>query len=175
MKKLFKILISSLVILHLIVVFAPKERLFFLGEKFLSDQKIVISDERFFDLGLYFGLENPTIYYDKIAVASLDKLSIFTSLFFTQITISPFSLSPEISMMIDASFDKSTITHHAVKPHIVSIHTSGNFGEARGEIDLIKRNIKLIVTMSADQRRKFGEIVKLLKNTEDGLVYEQSF
>ncbi|SHO81009.1 hypothetical protein MNB_SV-15-61 [hydrothermal vent metagenome] len=124
-KKIFTIILA--VILS-IIIFAPKDRLYFMLEEQLKEQnQIVVSNEKL-NSG-FFGLEikNGDISINEINLIKFDLIDISSFIFSSSVDIENMKIDKSVSSMLPISELNATITHNIISPMQIGIKiTSGD-------------------------------------------------
>ncbi|MDR3347680.1 MAG: hypothetical protein LBN32_03605 [Helicobacteraceae bacterium] len=173
-KRFFAFVVWCVVLLLLLIVFAPKKELYYLGERFLIAQKIAINGESASDYGLVFDLDNAQIVYDRMNVARLENMRLFVSIFYNSLSLSPFMLSQELSFL-PSRVDQLTVYHTIVMPHIIYIEGEGAFGSVKGEINLVSRRLRAVLNIPGEIQSRYGQFLTKMKREEEGFIYELKF
>jgi len=167
-----KIFIGLFVFWFALLLFMPKEELFFALEKELKHYDVVIDEERLEENLLSLNLVNAHIYVKGIEVATVEKMNIFTLLFTSNINIKALTLDDSLKSFAPQHIEVANISHSLLSPMHAHIEAKGSFGLLEGEIDLKTRTLRVDFTETT------AEIAKIranLKKDEKGLYYETSF
>ena len=145
---------------------SPKQELYFLLEKELEKNDIIISNERFVDK--WYGLEiyDADIYVKGIKMARIESLKLH--LFFLYNKLSVTNTKVEVD---PKSIDTLTAVFNVIKPYKIAIKSSGSFGTIEGGVYLMEK--KLILRMIERKEMKMFE--KFLSKDERGEYYEKYY
>jgi len=166
------ILLSLLVVWFAILLFMPKDKLFFALEKNLETQGILIN-EKAIETGMFsLNLLEADIYVKGIKVAHVEKINIFTLLFITNINIKEVTIDASLKAFVPEKIDKMNITHSIFSPMKADILANGSFGDMEGVVDLQERTLRLDFS---NNTKEIDLLKANLNKDEKGLYYETSF
>ena len=154
-----------------LIVFMPKEELYFSLEKVLAKQGIEINESQISEGMFSLDLQDLTIYAKGIKVMTVEKVECFTLLFYTNVVIDNVSVDKALSSMIPEKIEKIQLTHSVLSPMKIQLKGEGSFGIANGYIDLPERKIHI----DFDKSAKVGSLRRQLKKGEEGWYYETNY
>jgi hypothetical protein len=166
-------LVSAILILVVIIAFAPKRYLYNLAQQYMAKETIIFSGERIHDrlFGLKIGDAN--IYVKDILIGHLKELTLRPFIFVNTLTCKEFDSSKEMHQLIPLSLKGILIQHWVGQPYKLFIKAEGSFGEAKGFVNLKDKKIYLEI-FSVPEFEK--HIKTLAKKSEEGFyVYEQRY
>jgi hypothetical protein len=146
-----------------VILFIPKEELYYTFQSFLKDKQIFINSSVKSNIKL--SLDNGTLFYRGADVLKFKKVDIYPFLVFNQIDGE--------NIVFNVGNYKITslkIIYTLFYPIKVFISAKSNFGDISGEIDLIKRDIKLYIL-----NLKNNSLKSILKKDEKGYFYYAKF
>jgi len=155
-----------------LLVFMPKQELYFTLEKELAKQDIEINEQNIEEGVFSLNLIKPVIYVKGIKIATLEKINIFTLLFYTNINVKSLLLNESLKSYAPEKIDIANISHSILKPFYVNIEAEGSFGILEGDANLNERKLRLNFT---ETTKEIDSIRSNLKKDEKGLYYETSF
>ncbi len=171
MQMVKKIVIALAVIWLAVLIFMPKQELYYMLEKELEKKDIKIN-EKSIDEGLFsLTINEADVYAKGIKLASVEKLNFFSLLFYTKVEFKNLVLDDSLKSMAPTQTDAATISHAIWNPLYIGIDAQGSFGELKGAVSLDDKTLRLDFNES-----KGIEMLKpKLKNDEKGWYYETSF
>jgi len=171
MQVVSKVFIGILIVWFALLVFMPKEELYFRAEQALAAQGIEINEAQM-DEGL-FGLEfkNAEVYVEGIKVATVRRISFFTLLFYSKVEADEVETDASLQRMAPASITHIAITHSVLHPQTLFLEAEGSFGKAEGRLSLQSRTLRLDLVETG----KVDTVKNLLKHGEEGWYYESTF
>ena len=175
MKTILKIILYIFTFIFAIFLFLPKESLYNLLEKQLEKSSIIISnekrDEKFFGLDILDG----DIYYEKINVANVRKISLKTFLIYSELKIDDIKLLKSLKSLAPSPIDEIVIKYSLLTFNKIDINAKGLFGELIGNIDILNRVITLELAASTNMKNSYLNILKNMKLNEGKYYYEYKF
>jgi hypothetical protein len=171
MQMVKKILLFLVLIWLGIVLFMPKESLYFTLEKVLAKEGIEINESKI-DEGLFtLTLEHPVLYMQGIPVAKIDHVHFFTLLFYTVAELDGVKVDSSLKNYFPEKVDTLEVTHLLLHPLTLSLSGKGDFGTVSGKIDLATHKVHIDVS----EPKKLGALKRQLKKNKKGWYYETSF
>ena len=172
MQMVKNMLIGLVVFWFALLLFMPKESLYYALEEKLEAQGLKIN-EKAIETGIFsLNLIDADIYFKGINVAHIEKINIFTLLFTTNIHIKALTLDASLKAFAPEKIDQANITHLLFKPMNVNILASGSFGDIEGVVDLEEKNLRLDFSNTT---KEIDLLRGNLQKDEKGLYYETSF
>ncbi|MDR0746311.1 MAG: hypothetical protein LBE89_00265 [Helicobacteraceae bacterium] len=174
MKRIFIFFVWLIIFIHTAIFFLPKREIYFLAERILQEWKIAVNYEVPKDYGLLFSLKNPEFIYDKIPIATVESADLFVSLFYSSLSVSPFTLSSSLSFL-PPRVDSLRVRHTIFAPHVVYIDGAGAFGEFSGTINLLDRRASILLQSPSEIQGRYPLLFREMNKTQEGFVYERAF
>jgi hypothetical protein len=172
MQMVKNIFIGFFVIWFALLVFMPKQELYFTLEKELAKQDIEINEQNIEEGVFSLNLIKPVIYVKGIKIATLEKINIFTLLLYTNINVKSLLLDESLKSFAPEKIDVANISHVVFNPFHLNIEAKGSFGILEGNANLTERTLRLDFT---ETTKEIDSIRSNLKKDEKGLYYETSF
>jgi hypothetical protein len=171
MQMVKKILIALALIWFALLLFMPKQTLYYKLEQELAKSAIKIN-EKSIDEGIFsLTLNQADVYAKGIKLASVEKVHFFTVLFYTKVTMQELVLDDSLKNMAPTHMKEATATYALWDPLHISIHAEGSFGGLDGAVALADKTLRLDFNES-----KGIEMLKpKLKQDKKGWYYETSF
>jgi hypothetical protein len=155
-----------------LLVFMPKQELYFTLEKELLKHDIEINEQNV-EEGLFsLNLIKPEIYVKGIKIATVEKINVFTLIFISNINLKSLILDDSLKSFAPKQIDIANISYSMFSPFKVNIEAKGTFGLLDGNVNLKER--KLHIDFS-ETTKELDSIKSNLKKDEKGLYYETSF
>lgn len=160
-----------LLIWFVLVLFMPKEELYFSLEKELVKNDIELNEESRSEGIFSLSLKNVTVYVKGIPLVTIEEIEFFTLLFYTCIHFETLMIDESLKTMTPTQIEDLSISQTIWAPLNLSVKAEGPFGEARGRVDLDKRMLR----MDFNDSKGLGMLQSNLKQGEKGWFYETSF
>lgn len=147
-----------------LIIFMPKENLFFTLQKELKKENIFINTKTSSNL-IDLKLDNSKIFVNKINIANIESIKITPLLFFNKIDLKNIKID-----FNHLNIDNLNLTYSVLTPFNVDIKGSSNFATIKGFIDLKNRNMKIYLLNLTNKTIK-----SFLKKDKKGYFYAQKF
>ena len=171
MQMVKKTAIASLLIWFVLILFMPKEEIYFSLEKELVKNDIELNEESRSEGIFSLSLKNVTVYVKGIPLVTVEKIDFFTLLFYTSIHFETLMVDESLKTMTPTEIEDLIISQSILSPLSLSVKAEGPFGEAKGSVDLDKRKLR----MDVNDTKALGMLKSKLKQGEKGWFYETSF
>jgi len=164
-----KILLVLVLLPFLVLALSPKKELFYLLEKRLANQGIVLSGGTM-DAGIFgLSVEHPTVYFKGIKVATVDELSIVSVLFWTRVSAERIVVDSALHAYAPPKIDRVQIHHQLLAPTEAAITIDDPQFGGTGSLDLSQRHLRVLFP----KLPAGAPAARYLKRTKGGWVYEQ--
>ena len=171
MQMVKKIAIALLLIWFVLILFMPKEEIYFSLEKELVKNDIELNEESRSEGIFSLSLKNVTVYVKGIPLITIEEIDFFTLFFYTSIQFETLMIDESLKTMTPTEIKDLLISQSILAPLNLSVKAEGPFGEARGNIDLDKR----ILHLDFNDTKALDMLKSKLKQGEKGWFYEISF
>ncbi len=163
---------TVLVILPLLILLlAPKKEMVYLVEKQLATQGVRLGNAHIVPTLLGVTLEHPTLYVKGIPVATVQRLSLWTALVYTEIRIEGIHFDASLQAYLPKQIDRVRIKHSLLQPTRLPIAIDDAHHNGHGEVKLGER--KLVIRMHT--LPKDSPLKRYLKHTKEGWIYAKRF
>jgi hypothetical protein len=166
-----KIIAVLLLLPIFLLLFAPKEELYYLLESELEKNDIVISNEKFSNTLFGLTITDADIYIKGINMAKIKSLNLNLFLLYNNLTIESIETDRGIHNIVPKSIDSITATFSILKPYKIAVESIGSFGSTVGGY-YINQN-KLFFRLK--EKKNISSFKKFLKKDIEGLYYEKFF
>jgi len=171
MQMVKKTAISLLLIWFVLILFMPKEEIYFSLEKELVKNDIELNEESRSEGIFSLSLNNVTVYVKGIPLLTVEKIDFFTLLFYTSIHFETLMIDESLKTMTPTKIEDLHLSQNMLAPLTLRVNAEGPFGGASGNVDLDKRKLR----MDLNDSKALGMLKSKLKEDEKGWYYETSF
>ena len=171
MQMVKKTVIVFFVLWFAVLFFMPKKELYYKLEHTLVKEGIKINEEKIEEGVFSLTLKNADFYMKGIKVASAEKVTFFTLLFYTKLEVNELFLDDSLKNMAPQHTQYAVISHSLFSPTYLSIYAKGSFGTVFGEANLREKTVHV----DFDETKEIGMIKQMLTKGEEGWYYETSF
>jgi len=174
-KKLFKFVALLLFFIFALILFAPKENIYYLLEQNLKKFDIIISHEKLENRKLYLNIQNLDVSVKGIETLTIKEANIVILALYNSIELENIMLSSLAKNYLPVKIDKVDIYYTILNPLKIYAVGHGKFGDARVAIDVLKRKAVLVLRPSKIMRMRYRNSLKELKKSKNGeYLYEKS-
>lgn len=145
---------------------SPKQELYFLLEKELEKNDIIISNEHFVDTWYGLKISDADIYVKGIKIATAQSLELQIFFLYNKLTVD--NIKTEVE---PKSIDTITAVFNVIKPYKVAIKSSGSFGSIAGGIYIMDKKLLLRVI----EAKNIKAFKKFLKHDTKGDYFEKYY
>ena len=171
MQMVKKIFIILFITWFALLVFMPKQEIYYALEKELAKQEIEINEQSIKEGLFSLTLKQVSVYVKGIKVATIENLDFLTLLFYTKIELDSLLLDDSLKAMAPQQTDKALLSYTLFSPMSASIHAEGSFGMIEGNVDLKEQKLHIDFV----ETKEIEMIRSQLKKDEKGWSYETSF
>ena len=171
MQMVKKSFIVFLVAWFAIVVLIPKQEFYYKLEEELAKHEIKLNEKKIKEGFFSLNLEQVTVYFKGIPVATIEKVKLCTLLFYSNVELEELQVDDSLKSMVPQETKKALLSHSILAPLEVSVEASGSFGSMAGIVDLSARKVRL----DFNESKNIEMLKPQLKKDEKGWVYETSF
>jgi len=176
MVKLSKLLAYIFFFILALIYFMPKESVYYYLEKELLLNKVVLSDEEIEDSGFSLQLNNSKVSYDSIESADVENINIKIFLVYNSLSVSNVKLLDVASSFVPLHIDNINIKYTIFNPLNIVAESNGEFGQANAEVNILDRNMSVVLKPSQLMLKKYRATLRNLKKNEAGEYrYEKTF
>jgi hypothetical protein len=170
-KRLLVVLLSFLIG---VVIFMPKVKLYSLLNSYLSKERVHLKEESLHDRWFYLDVEGLKVYYDGVESLDAGRVLINPWIVYNSLKLTDVRTSDSLRGIVDFKAKEVVLRYHPFSYKVVNIKGKSDYGEFAGEIDLLKRSVK-IVFESPGKKFYNSPIAGYFKKSEEGEVYETEF
>ena len=154
-----------------ILVLMPKTEFYYKLEEELVKHEIKLNEEKIHEGFFSLNLEQVTVYFKGINIATIEELNLCTFLFYSRIELKSLHMDDSLKTMVPQETQNAAATYSLLSPLEVSVDASGSFGSMSGYVDLSERKVRL----DFNESKNIEMLKPQLKQDEKGWFYETSF
>ncbi len=175
MKKILKLFLYLFAFIVFFIIFLPKESFYNLLEEKLEKNQIVVSNETKNEKLFSFSVMNADIFYQGINMVKVDDVTFKTYLFQTKIIFKNINFLDTLSSFAPTPINEVIFEHSILDVNKINIKSSGTFGEVSGNIDILKREIRIELNASALMKNSYSKLLRYMKLENERYVYVYKF
>jgi len=176
MKKIGLFVLYTVLFIGALLFFTPKENLYYFAEEQLKPLGVVIGYEEAVDHGFSLEIQHAKLYVQKIKSANIGSIDIGLFLLYNSITISNVVLDKTFEQFFPPIVEHIDIQQSIFDPLNVNAEAVGDFGEARATVNLLERNVSVVLKPSKIMLSRYKNTLRQLKKSKEGdYRYEYKF
>ncbi len=176
MVKVLRIFTYMVFFILALIYFIPKSSVYYYVEKELELHNIILSQEEIVQNNFSLDINNAQVTYQKIDSAEIENIDVKIFLVYNSIDLVNVKLSSMASTFIPTKIDRLHLKYSVINPLHIEVEASGEFGDVKGEIDVVDRNLSMILSPSELMLKKYKNSLKLFKKNEQGeYEYDKTF
>ena len=153
-------------------LFAPKQELYYLLEKKLKENDIVLSNETVKDTWFGLNIKNADIYVKGIKMANTADLQLNIFFFYNSLNIENIKMDESLQSMAPKVIDELNVKYSVLNPLNVTLDGLGSFGTATGVVALKAKQVRIDFPV-AKEIQTFKKFLK--KDKTGGWYYEKNY
>lgn len=176
MKKIALFFLYATLFFAALLFFAPKENLYYFAEEQLKPLGVVIGYEESVDHGFTLEILHAKLYVQKIKSANIASITIGTFGLYNSVSVNNVVLDKTFEQFFPPLIQRIDVDQSIFSPLQLSAEAVGDFGEATATVNLLERNISVIMKPSKLMLSRYKNTLRQLKKSKEGdYRYEYKF
>jgi len=171
MQMVKKILILLFVVWIALLWIMPKQELYYKLEKVLEEKDIKINEARIEEGVFSLTLHQADIYVKGIKLATVEKVNLFTLLFYSKVGFDNLVLDETLKSMAPTNIEEAMISHIVLVPKRLNLDMAGSFWNAKGKASLAQKHLRV----DFNSTQGIEAFKPKLQQDDKGWYYEASF
>lgn len=163
-----KSIIFVLLFLYALLVFLPKENLYYLALENLKTYNIVIKNEIIEAKSLELSIIDANVFFKSIDAIAIDLVRIKTLLFYSSIDATNVKIDKALKQFLPPKIDKIKIQHFITNPLNISISFNAKDIKGYGTFNLLERKLNINFSVSNKFVREYGALLRQAKKQSNG-------
>jgi len=172
MQMVKRIIGGFFLLIILLWLLSPKQELYYLLEKELKKNDIIISNETVKDTWYGVKLLDAEIYVKGAKMAEVSELQLNIFFLYNTLTIKNIRLNEAIHNIAPKHIEETDIQYSILDPLHIKMNSLGSFGVLEGKIAFMDRNISIVFPVAKDIKA-FKKFLK--KDTTGEWKYETNY
>jgi len=156
-----RVIMVLVVLWFSLLLFMPKEALYYQLEQRLATEGIEINEEAIAVGAFSLTLKGVAIYVKGIEVATV----------YSRLTIESLRVDDTLKAMVPQETYHATVYHSLLLPLEIRLDANGSFGTLTGHVDISHHKVRI----DFPEVKSLGVLRTQLKQGEEGLYYETAF
>jgi len=170
--KILKLSFYPFILLFFILLFLPKENIYYFVEKKLFENKIILNEKNIKE-GLFgLNVDDIDIFYDSTNIMKAEKLNLFFTIFYNRVMIKDIRAQKSFQNFMSEKIDTISLRHAIFYPTKVWINIRGEFGQINGNYNIKNKNVHLELKPQENFEKKYPFLRINFKDIEGKLIYE---
>jgi len=168
MVKMYRFFLYFLFFIVMLLLFFPKENLFFALEKELQTQKVLIVNEKIDESLFGLSLKDARVMVEKMEVANIKEAKIDFFLFYNSLVLRDIELSSVVGNFFPTHIRFVKMHYTIFNPLVVNGNAEGDFGTAKIEFSM--KTDKLLIHLKPSKKvlQEFKALLRMLKKDKNG-------
>ena len=175
MKFLLKILFYTIFFILTLILFLPKQELYFLLEKKLENKNIIISKEKVNDGINYLSLSNFEIYYDKLLISEVESLTLDSYLFFSKINIKNLKISDAFNHIFPSELKNIEVNYNIIDFNKVTLDIFEDDFSIKGIYLFGENKINFELILKDENKITNNKLIRYFNKIDGKYYYEYKF
>jgi len=175
-KKLLKFLSYSLFFIFALILFTPKNSIYYFAEENLKKFDLVISNESLEDDFTTLKVKNLEISAKSIDAGVVEELDLTLLVVYNKLLFTNVELSSLVESYLPSKIENLEIFYTLFNPLFVEAKSNGAFGDARVLFNLQTQELSIYLHPSKKMFSSYRNSLKYFKKSETGeYVYAKTF
>jgi hypothetical protein len=175
-KKLMKFFAYLLFFILSLILFIPKDSVYFFVEKNLKQFDVIVSKEHLTQNFFSLDVENMEVSVKAIDAALIQKMDITLLGVYNHLSVENIKLSSLVESYLPSKVDSLEVGYSLLSPLHVLGDAKGEFGKVSLLVNLVDRNISVALKPSKLMFSKYRNSLRMFKKSKNGeYIYAKSF
>jgi len=176
MKRVLAWCVYALLFIVALMVFVPKKSLYYLVERELQKEHIVIDNEVLEEKLFGLEIEHGEIYVSGVQVAKIMSTSLKPYLVYNAMELEGVRISGVAKSFLPTRIEHATLSYVVWHPTRMKIVADGEFGHLTGVVELKKRVFLMHLSPTKSFVEKYSSLLRRMKKAKKGeYIYERRF
>jgi len=176
MKKIALFFLYAVLFFAALLFFTPKENLYYFAEEQLKPLGVVIGYEEAVDHGFSLEILHAKLYVQKIKSANIGSINIGAFGLYNTVSVDNVVLDKTFEQFFPPLIQHIEIDQSIFAPLQLSGEAVGDFGEATATVNLLERNVSVVMRPSKLMISRYKNTLRQLKKSKEGdYRYEYRF
>ncbi len=165
-KTIMKSFFYAMIFIGFFLLFFPMNNLYFLLEKKLQSQHIVLDGEQYSQRLYAFNIEKSKLYYNNALYTEIKNIDFKYLVFYNQLDFKNLELKKDFYQLPPMKIDFIKLNYNILSITSIGISAKGEFGILTGSINLFSQEINLFLKPSSWIKNKAGRVLQNMKKKE---------
>ena len=176
MKKIALYFLYTVLFFSALLFFTPKENLYYFAEEQLKPFGVVVGYEEAVDHGFRLEILHSKLYVQKIKSADIASITVGIFGLYNAVSVDNVVLDKTFEQFFPPLIERVDLHQSIFSPLHLNAEAIGDFGEAEATVNLLDRNVSVILKPSKLMLSRYKSTLKQLKKSKEGdYSYEYKF
>ena len=176
MKKGALFLLYTLLFFGALILFTPKESIYYFAEEQLRPLGVIIANEETLDHALTLEIRDGDLYVQKIKSADIGSATFCLLGLYNTVSVTDVVLDKTFEQLFPPLIRHIDLEQSLLDPLHLNASASGDFGEAEASVNLLERTLTVLVKPSKLMLSRYKNTLGNLQKTKEGdYQYEYKF
>ena len=176
MKKIALFFLYVTLFFMALLFFTPKENLYYYAEEQLKPLGVVVGYEEVRDRGFSLEIQHAKLFVKKIKAANIESLVLKPYFLYNSLHVEKIILDKTFEQFFPPLIERIDVTQSVIKPLQLQAEAIGDFGEATANVNLLDRNVSVVLKPSKIMLSRYKNTLRQLKKSKEGTYrYESQF
>jgi len=175
MKKLFKVLVLFILFFSFLIIFLPKEKVFFYTLNALSKKNILFKSYIFEDKPYSFYLKDSKIYYKNIQALKIQDFSLNTYIVYNKLIINGIKVDDSLKQFVPSNIKNVNIKYSVLNPLFIDIDIYSKEFKVKGYIDILQEKLVLNLNVSKMFKKQYSKLLRQIKYDNKTKEYKYEY
>jgi len=175
MKKLFKVLVLFILFFSFLIIFLPKEKVFFYALNALSKKNILFKSYIFEDKPYSFYLKDSNIYYKNIQALKIQDFSLNTYIVYNKLIINGIKVDDSLKQFVPSNIKNVNIKYSVLNPLFIDIDIYSKEFKVKGYIDILQEKLVLNLNVSKMFKKQYPKLLRQIKYDNKTKEYKYEY
>jgi len=167
-KKIGKFFAYLLFFIFALMLFMPKESLYYLAEEQLKEFSVVITDESLVDSFISLEVKTLDLSLKGVESAYADSLSFTLLGLYNSVSVEEIKLSSVVEVYLPSKIKTLNVEYSIFHPLSIRANSIGEFGEVKAEFDLVDLSLNAHLKPSKLMLKKYKNSLRFFKKSKEG-------
>jgi hypothetical protein len=170
MKKIFTIFIFFYISL---ILFLPRENIYFTLEKQLQKMTISLSNETIENKFYYTKISDASIIWEDTEIGLIESISLKPWIFYNSFEIENIIFNGDVREFLPKKIEKIYLKQSIFSPKTLFIDAKGDFGKINGFLDEEENKLHLELVLSDEGNLKYRPFLTKFKYSNNLWIYDE--
>mgnify|MGYP003609255404 CR=1 FL=1 len=165
--------IISLSFYIFLILFLPKNEIYYTFEKQLKTFNISLTDETFENNGYNLVVNDAQLRWEGNSIGIVENIKLNPFMFWNSFEVSNITLTPDMASFLPRKIESFSFTQHIFSPTLLKFKANGDFGKLDGFFDAKEKRMFVSIELSSNSTAKYKLLLSEFKYNDGKWVYDE--